>query len=594
MGNHLCGVDDHSNDIQTNRTMSTFRNFEPQTCMVIGAGIPNVSSQVPNNPQQNRFEFNDTTFDSKFESGNLAQVERTNNDAFNLWISPDCYKTPNQVRYQSWFFFKVEVQPSPDPNYTRTIQFRIKNLNLSEYNNMSEGMVPVYSTKSTKDKWKYLPSGLEKIEKDGNFVSITFQYSFNRRDCTVFFAYSFPYTHTELTTFLDQAEKQAAMNKQILFQRDILAESLEGRPIELITITEKEPECADISLAVNQSVISELTNRESQDPLPLTSDNIDRNRKYILITCRSQASGISANYVLEGLINALISSTSLESKAAAENFVFLIIPMINPDGVVRGHSVTDTQGKKLSSSYHTQISKENYPALDAVKRLVTGLNVRLHMYWDLESTTAYNGATLDAYMIGNHHADAEAATVARLFDIYSSQFSLSESKLVHSEGILRSVLFIKENSLFDKMPQVKFKPVHSSKKRSNNGDVPPLPQKLNADYQTAQKSHRPLARNFLADIGGTHLSFTLKTNMFKGKPGDSEESKQKDRSIHRMTQDHMREIGVALLNVILEYNSCHPKSLLPSSQYASFEKLKNYSQFLLSNNEQNDLRKTIA
>ena len=55
--------------------------------------------------------------------------------------------------------------------------------------------------------------------------------------------------------------------------------------------------------------------------------------------------------MLNGAINFLLSGDE-RTRLLLDQFVFVVIPMLNPDGVVRGHARMDTQGNDLNRFYH--------------------------------------------------------------------------------------------------------------------------------------------------------------------------------------------------------------------------------------------------
>jgi cytosolic carboxypeptidase protein 5 len=46
-------------------------------------------------------------FCSRFDSGNLARVERSETGEYLLWTAPDCAGTPHEQSYTTWFYFSV-------------------------------------------------------------------------------------------------------------------------------------------------------------------------------------------------------------------------------------------------------------------------------------------------------------------------------------------------------------------------------------------------------------------------------------------------------------------------------------------------------
>ena len=67
-------------------------------------------------------------------------------------------------------------------------------------------------------------------------------------------------------------------------------------------------------------------------------------------------------------------------------FVFLIVPMLNPDGVYRGHYRKDIFNQNLNRFYELA-AHEKQPSIYAVKSLVEYLNKdkRLWFYLDLHA-----------------------------------------------------------------------------------------------------------------------------------------------------------------------------------------------------------------
>jgi murein tripeptide amidase MpaA len=75
---------------------------------------------------------------------------------------------------------------------------------------------------------------------------------------------------------------------------------------------------------------------------------------------------------MEGVINFLTNTADLRSHLLRKMFVFMIVPMINVDGVVHGHFRMDKFGKNLNRFYiNPKLAKE--PAVYAIKSLANHL-----------------------------------------------------------------------------------------------------------------------------------------------------------------------------------------------------------------------------
>jgi hypothetical protein len=64
-------------------------------------------------PAHNVYKFQDITFSSNFDNGNLARVERVPNRPFEfkIWTAPDNMGTEHQSRHCAWFHFSVSGAP---------------------------------------------------------------------------------------------------------------------------------------------------------------------------------------------------------------------------------------------------------------------------------------------------------------------------------------------------------------------------------------------------------------------------------------------------------------------------------------------------
>jgi len=65
------------------------------------------------------------------------------------------------------------------------------------------------------------------------FVVMSFAFEFDRPDDEYFFAYSYPYTYTDLQRYLHQLERRGAP----FFRRELLCKTIQHRRLDLITIT---------------------------------------------------------------------------------------------------------------------------------------------------------------------------------------------------------------------------------------------------------------------------------------------------------------------------------------------------------------------
>jgi murein tripeptide amidase MpaA len=67
------------------------------------------------------------------------------------------------------------------------------------------------------------------------------------------------------------------------------------------------------------------------------NENRHRRKKGIVITARVHPGESNSSHVMQGVLD-FITGESREAKILRRNFVFKIVPMLNPDGVIYGNS----------------------------------------------------------------------------------------------------------------------------------------------------------------------------------------------------------------------------------------------------------------
>lgn len=136
---------------------------------------------------------------------------------------------------------------------------------------------------------------------------------------------------------------------------------------------------------------------------------------------------------MKGVIEFLTSNTP-ESKALRENFVFKIVPIINPDGVINGNYRCSLSGQDLNRRWKNP-SKILHPVIFNIKKAMRSFakERELALYCDLHG----HSRRKNIFMYGNNIKEKPHATrvfpyiMSKLCDFFSfeqSRFSMSKYK----------------------------------------------------------------------------------------------------------------------------------------------------------------------
>ena len=104
----------------------------------------------------------------------------------------------------------------------------------------------------------------------------------------------------------------------------------------------------------------------------IVPDHFPKHRKYVLLSARVHPGEVPASHVMHGCIEFLLNTEDPRAIALRENFIFVIVPMINPDGVVRGNTRADSVGCNLNRMYKDP-SPKRHPSVYELRQLMLHL-----------------------------------------------------------------------------------------------------------------------------------------------------------------------------------------------------------------------------
>ena len=322
---------------------------------------------------------NDNTliFESRFESGNLLCAFRTSDEnSYQLYLQNDT----NTTGYIQWFFFRVS-----NTKKGRKVNFNIINM-LRKTCVYNQGLkIMTYSTMAAAKEnlgWHrdcynsiYYPNNLfvynnNNVSKKRNLHSLSFDYEFKYDNDTVYFANCIPYFYSTLMKELNKYELDD--EKYPFFYRKTLTVTLGGNDLDMFTINSMY----DILQNGIKSIITQksknylyMKNREENNS---NSSQVLDERKAVVIIGRQHPGETVGSYVVKGIVDFLMGDSE-EAKKLREIYVFKIVPMMNPDGVLVGNSRTSFAGCDLNRRW----GKPNeiiHPEIYSTKQMILKLS----------------------------------------------------------------------------------------------------------------------------------------------------------------------------------------------------------------------------
>ena len=279
-------------------------------------------------------------FESRFESGNLRKAVQVGKWDYELYLRYDLYTK----KHTQWFYFRVR-----NIRARQTYRFTIVNLYKAK-SLYSEGMQPVfYSEREARDQglgWqraghniKYFKTPLKRLDtkQEAFCYGVTWSHTFKHGGDTCYFAHSYPYTYSNLQDYLQQILNNREKAK--FCKHRVLCHTIAGNPVPLLTITSPS-----------------LTPGDSQV------------KRGVVVTARIHPGETNGSWMMKGLLDFLTGSAD-DAKILRDLFVFKIIPMLNPDGVVVGNYRCSLSGRDLNRNYHSKM-KDSYPTVWHTRSMV--------------------------------------------------------------------------------------------------------------------------------------------------------------------------------------------------------------------------------
>jgi murein tripeptide amidase MpaA len=200
------------------------------------------------------------------------------------------------------------------------------------------------------------------------YQTFTFTHTFEYDDDQVYFSYSQPYTYSDLNDDLSEIQ-----SRQLNFvTRNTLCRTIAGNRCEYLTITNR------------------------------CTYEVDQKKEGVVITARIHPGESNSSFMMKGVIEFLISNDP-KAVELRDKFVFKIVPMMNPDGVINGNYRCSLAGCDLNRRWKYP-SEMLHPTVYHTKNLISKLSKErpLALYCDLHG----HSRRKNVFMYGNEMAES--------------------------------------------------------------------------------------------------------------------------------------------------------------------------------------------
>ncbi|RLO09681.1 hypothetical protein DYB28_004389 [Aphanomyces astaci] len=332
------------------------------------------------------------SFNSWFESGNLECAYRVHNRNYATYL-PQCTKHLNQSKLaapkacrgglapptevllpavvdqeydlycdcDTYTFVKLRDLIPPGKT-SLVVRFNIRNM-MKRDSLYNSGMLPtVYSeAKAAQGLAGWTHAGVEAYyyQNSDEFdhprrrwrtkryhYTLSFVYQFDTGVDTVYFAHCFPYTYTNLQSYLKSLLACPLRSPNV--RRRTLCPTVCGNACDVLTITE-------------------YTN----EPRAMFDVVVLMLRTGVVLTARVHPGETNGSFVMQGIIDFLTGS-SKEAQRLRQCFVFKIIPMLNPDGVIHGNYRCSVAGVDLNRRW-SKPCQDTHPTIFAAKHMIMSM-----------------------------------------------------------------------------------------------------------------------------------------------------------------------------------------------------------------------------
>ena len=208
---------------------------------------------------------------------------------------------------------------------------------------------------------------------------MSFEYNFEYLNDKVYFAYSEPYTFSDLMELIQQIKAEDYV------KCETLCKSIGGIDVPLLTITQSN------EITPKESFVDEVIENECLDSEFITELKKEikqkfskKHKKVLIVTARIHAGETCGSYVIQGFLK-FITSNHPVAKELRGKLIIKVVPMMNIDGVIIGNYRCCISGQDLNRQF-TNPNAKLHPTVFYIKKLIADIkesNKEIFGYIDL-------------------------------------------------------------------------------------------------------------------------------------------------------------------------------------------------------------------
>ncbi|XP_042325501.1 cytosolic carboxypeptidase 3 isoform X2 [Sceloporus undulatus] len=291
---------------------------------------------------------NTLIFEGRFESGNLQKVVKISDFEYELTLRTDLYTK----RHTQWYYFQVTNTQAGMPyrftivNFTKPASLYNRGMRPLLYSE-TEAKIHKVGWQRTGNEIKYYKNNLSQDGRQYFSLTWTFQFPHDRDTC--YFAHCYPYTYSKLQDYLSDIARDPSRSKFCKIR--ILCHSLARNIVYVLTITNPLQDCKE-----------------------------EKRKAAIILTARVHPGETNSSWMMKGFLDYILGDSS-NAQLLRDTFIFKVVPMLNPDGVIVGNYRCSLAGRDLNRNYKSDL-KESFPSVwytrTMIKRMMEERSVLLY------------------------------------------------------------------------------------------------------------------------------------------------------------------------------------------------------------------------